>query len=141
MLEKFVDLRYAKSDDYRKVLEEIQREGKCPFCPENFRWHRKPILKEGGHWFLTKAAWPYQDTKFHFLIIGREHKEKLPELSWLDLTEVIILANWAARKFRIKGGGISLRFGDTDYTGATVKHLHFHLIVPEKGKTVNFPIG
>lgn len=39
-----------------------------------------------------------------------------------------------------------MRFGNTDYTGATVSHLHAHLIYPEvdkskKSKTVNFPVG
>ena len=45
------------------------------------------------------------------------------------------------KKYNIKGGVLALRFGDTAYTGATVCHLHFHLIVPKKSQTVNFPIG
>ena len=50
-------------------------------------------------------------------------------------------------KYKIKGGGLVLRFGKTIYTGSTVNHLHFHLIVPEVSKntkkinTVYFPIG
>jgi len=38
-----------------------------------------------------------------------------------------------------------MRFGDSDYTGATVTHLHLHLMVPKlkrgKALTVEFPIG
>lgn len=137
----FVDIRHAKSKDYRRVLEEIQKEGKCPFCPENFKWHSRPVLKEVGGWFITKTNWPYENARHHFLLICKFHWERFSELSLQDLSDVGRLVNWTCCKFKIKGGALALRFGDTAYTGATVKHLHFHLIVPKKGKVVNFPIG
>ncbi len=140
-MKKFVDIRYAKSADYRAVLQEIIKDGKCPFCPENFRWHRKPVLRKTGNWVITKASWPYKNSRLHFLIIGKKHKENFPKLALEDFMQISSLLRWAIRKFKILGGGIALRFGDTAYTGATVKHLHFHLVVPEKGKVVNFPIG
>ena len=145
-LEKVVDLRNARSDDYRKVLEEIAAKGKCPFCPENFKWHKEPVLLRYKGWFITNAAWPYENAKRHFLIISEKHKEGLGELSDADLRVVLVLVNWAVEGFGIKGGGLALRFGDTTYTGATVCHLHFHLIVPELGPdgkalVVNFPTG
>ena len=56
-----------------------------------------------------------------------------------------ILGTWAVQKFELKGGALAMRFGETTYTGASVCHIHAHLIVPktEKGKalTVEFPIG
>lgn len=137
----FVDPRYAKSADYRAVLEEIIKEGKCPFCPENFRWHPKPTLFEDDQWFLTEAGWKYENAEHHLLLIGKTHKKHFLELSPNDLEKIRALVNRACVLFKIQGGAIMLRFGDTEYTGATVKHLHFHLIVPEKGKVVNFPIG
>ena len=141
MEKDFVDLRYAKSESYRLALEEIRKDGKCPFCPENFKWHAKPELHSQGNWFITEATWPYENAKYHFLIIGREHKESFVELSPNDLREIAFLVNAVTIQFAIPGAGLTLRFGDSEYTGATVKHLHFHLIVPEKGKVVNFPIG
>lgn len=137
----FVDLRHAKSKDYRAVLEEIKKEGKCPFCPENFRWHPKPILENYQRWFLTEANWPYENARKHFLIICKEHKEDFLTLTPNDFSEVYELVSQAIEDFRIRGGAVTLRFGDTAYTGATVKHLHFHLIVPKKRKVVDFPIG
>ncbi|KKT57906.1 MAG: hypothetical protein UW81_C0004G0080 [Candidatus Giovannonibacteria bacterium GW2011_GWC2_44_9] len=141
MKKDFVNPRYAKSDDYRAVLEEIKKEGKCPFCPENFRWHPKPTIFECGKWFLTEVGWKYENAAHHLLLIGKTHKENFWELSPNDLKEVGELVELACVQFKIQGGAVALRFGDTKYTGATVKHLHFHLIVPEKGKVVNFPIG
>jgi diadenosine tetraphosphate (Ap4A) HIT family hydrolase len=145
-MKKVVDMRNARDIGYRSVLEDITKKGKCPFCPKNFLWHRRPILKRRGNWFITGASWPYENTRHHLLIIGREHKEKMGLLTSLDLKEIFGLVDWAVKKFNVRGGALALRFGDTRFTGATVYHLHFHLIIPKLGKNnralvVNFPIG
>ncbi|MCK5490577.1 MAG: HIT domain-containing protein [Candidatus Pacebacteria bacterium] len=145
-MKKVVDKRYAKSSDYKKTLETIEETAKCPFCKENFKYHKKKILKKEKGWFITESSWPYENSKFHFLIISEEHKENFIDLKQTDFAVVSKLVNWAIKKYKLKGGALSLRFGDTKYTGASVCHLHFHFIVPnldrnKKTKTVNFPIG
>lgn len=144
---KVVDKTYAKSEEYRKVIEVIEKEAKCPFCKENFKYHKNKILKKEKGWFITKNSWPYKDIKFHFIIISEKHKEFFEELNVDDFEAVSVLVNWVIKEYKIKGGGIALRFGDTRYTGATVCHLHFHLIVPKiynktkRALTINFPVG
>ena len=145
-MKKVVDTRYAKSKDYKKTLETIEKITKCPFCKENFKYHKKEILKTYKNWFITKNSWPYKNSKFHFLIIPEKHKEEFNDLKISDFKIASDLANWAIKKYKIKGGALTLRFGDTQYTGATVCHLHFHLIVPKldkdkNAKVINFPIG
>lgn len=138
---KVVDPTNARDGEYKEVIAKIMAEGKCPFCPDNFNYHKEPILRTEGIWFITKASWPYENVEHHFLIIGKVHNESLQQLSGRDMHAVLLLAQYVAHKFKIEGGALTLRFGNTEYTGATVCHLHFHLIVPKKGKTVNFPIG
>ena len=141
-----VNPRYAKSKAYRKVIADIAGSKRCPFCPDNFRYHKKPILRKSNGWFITESTWPYKNSQKHFLIIALKHKETLQELGAADTRGLLHLAQWAVKRCRIKGGALTMRFGDTNYTGATVAHLHAHLIFPQvdkKGiaKTVNFPIG
>ena len=145
---KFVDKRFAKHSDYGKVIREIEHTQKCPFCKENFKYHKNPILKRESSWLITENSWPYENTEKHFILIGEKHKEKFSDLSIRDFTAIKKLINWAIKKYKIHGGGLAMRFGDTGYTGSTVCHLHFHLIVPkksaQKGKiveTVWFPFG
>lgn len=142
---ELVDKRFAKGKMYKKVINDIASKKVCPFCPETFKWHTKPILKRQNGWFITENFNPYKDSKFHLLVIGEKHKEELLDLTKDDWTTIMSLFTWAIKKFKIKGGGITMRFGDSLYTGATVKHLHFHLISPEvrngKIKPVYFPIG
>lgn len=147
MKKRVVNLKFAGAKGYKNVLKTIEKTEKCPFCKENFKYHKNPILKKGKDWFITKSSWPYKNTQYHFLIISEKHKENFEELKLLDFRTVSALANWAIEKYKIKGGGLVLRFGETDYTGSSVCHLHFHLIAPEinkrtqKAKTVYFPIG
>ena len=147
MRRKFVNLSSAKSRQYKKVLETIEKTEKCPFCKENFKYHKKPILKREKNWFITENTWPYKNAKYHFLIIGEKHKEDFSELSSLDFKEISTLIKWATIEYKIKGAGLALRFGKPAQTGSSVSHLHFHLILPKinsktkKTKTVYFPIG
>lgn len=145
-MKKIVDKTYAKSKEYKKTLETIEKTAKCPFCKDNFKYHKKKILKKESKWFITESSWPYKNSKFHFLIISEKHKEEFSDLKTPDFKTVSNLVNWVIKKYKIKGGALSLRFGDTKYTGASVCHLHFHFIVPKldknkKAKTVNFPVG
>jgi len=146
-MKKFVNLTNARPGEYRNVIEQIQKTGKCPFCKDNLKYHRKPIVKRSGEWFLTEGTWPYKNTRCHLMILGDKHRENFFELKKKDLEAVFSLVKFAIRKYKIKGGALAMRFGNTDYTGASVAHLHFHLISPKINKktrramVVNFPIG
>ena len=80
---------------------------------------------------MTNNSWPYRNTNQHLVIIGKKHKENFKELASRDWSEIDYLVNFAIKKWRIKGGALAMRFGDTDYTGASVAHLHFHIISPK----------
>lgn len=141
----FVDARNARSQDYNRIINEIGDKGVCPFCPENFSWHTEPIIKRNARWLLTTNFRPYEHAKYHLLLINRRHIEEIKQMKtqdWLALAQII---NWTVKSYEIKSGAMAMRFGSTLYTGATVAHLHSHLIVPkyERGKVepVNFPIG
>ncbi len=143
---KIVNPRFAKTSEYREVIGTIEKVGQCPFCPDNFRYHKKPILKKLNGWFITENSWPYKNSQKHFLIISSTHKETLTELSAQDIESVLRLSKWGVKKYKIPGGALTMRFGESDFTGATVSHLHAHLIYPARGKghhskTVMFPIG
>ena len=145
-LKKVVDPAYAKSKEYSRVINAIAKEGMCPFCQENFKYHKKPILKKHVDWFITESTWPYKNTRHHFLVMTMKHKEKFSELSVKDWESIRWLIRWIIKEYKIKGGGLAMRFGETSHTGATVCHLHMHLFVPElkkngRAKVVNFPIG
>ncbi len=143
---EFVDLRFARFDDQRAVMEQIIKDGGCPFCPENLsKYHKQEILKVGKYWILTYNQWPRENTKHHLLAIYKPHAEKLSDISAEAGKEFFELMVWAEVKFKVKGGAFAVRFGDSTYSAATVKHIHAQFMVPDIGKKgyepVRFKIG
>lgn len=124
-----VNLDHARQAHQIAVMKQIVADDKCPFCMENLmQYHTNPILFESEHWILTENFAPYDGVKKHYLLISKKHYVVFSELSneaWLDLFEMF-------EKVRVQdtilGGTIVMRWGDTEYTSATVTHLHAQLI-------------
>ena len=147
MKHEVVNKQNARKGEYRRIIEKIYGIGKCPFCPNNFIYHKEPILRRRGSWFLTKNSWPYKHTRYHLVIIGKKHKENLLDLTSKDFQDVLALAKWAIKEYNIQGGAFAMRFGNANLTGASVAHIHFHILSPKRDqktrlyKKVTFPIG
>ena len=128
-----VNLAHARSKFQRDVMERIAHDKVCPFCEEYFlTYHTKPILKKGKYWILTENFQPYTGSKVHLLAVSRKHTTQFSELSPAAQAELFTLFATEARNRNVKGGAILMRFGNTDYTGGTVEHLHAQLISGSK---------
>jgi len=132
----FVNLDQARFDDQREVMKRIIDSGECPFCPENLEIiHSKPIDLRLGNWVLTHNAWPYAHTETHLLAIPTYHVEQLSDLKKGSFEELLEMIIWAEKEYDITSGGIAMRFGDIKFNGSSVKHLHAHIIVPDRNKS------
>ncbi len=127
----FVDIENARYDDQREEMQKIIDAGHCPFCMENFHlYHKQPTLKEGQYWLITSNQWPYDHTELHLLAILKYHAETISELKPEAGAELFQLFGEIEKEKNIPGGGIAFRFGDTNYSAGSVKHLHAQLIIP-----------
>lgn len=132
MKQQFVDIDNARKDDQKKVMREIIDADHCPFCIENLKkYHKQPILKQGEYWVITQNQWPYDHTKVHLLAIYNKHVENLANLEPESGKELLELMQWAEQKYKVPGGGFSMRFGDTNYSAGTINHLHVQFIQPD----------
>lgn len=131
---RFINLSTVRREDQRAVMDEIAKQGHCPFCVENLeKYHKNPILKEGKYWFLTENQWPYEKVKHQLLAIYKTHIESITEMDPEAGAELISLFAEEAKKRNIEGGGVAIRFGsspDGNY-GSSVLHIHAHLIEPD----------
>lgn len=131
-MKKFVDPNntQARPDEgkYASVLNQIVKDGVCPFCSEHLtKYHKKP-LETGKFWTLTDNMYPYKPSKQHRLIIHREHVTHIDQVTppaWHELMELLLKE---ASSKKIVGGTLIMRFGDTKFTGASVSHLHAHIV-------------
>ncbi len=128
------------NNQYGSVIAQIAKDGVCPFCPEQLaKYHKNPILIETKYWLVTENMYPYKSTVHHFLLIHKNHIGHMSEVSteaWKDLED---LNNEVFRKYNVKGGTFMMRFGDNKITGASVAHLHAHIIV-SSGEASREPI-
>ncbi|MDO8510166.1 MAG: HIT domain-containing protein [bacterium] len=144
----FVNIGEARLPEQKSVMEQIIKDGVCPFCPENLRrYHKEPTLREGKYWLLSKNQWPYEHTNAHFIAIHKEHIEHIKDLAPEAGAELVVLFAWAAREYNIPGGAVAIRFGESEHGnyGSSVLHLHAHLIQPDlenpQGEKIKFKIG
>ncbi len=125
---KHVNLGNARPGVYSGVISDIVKDGVCPFCPDHLKKYHKPEITEYKNWILTDNMYPYKPTKKHKLLIHKKHIENISQISteaWLELHEII---NNSTKNENIVGGSLLFRFGDTHFTGASVTHLHCHII-------------
>lgn len=127
---KFVSVQAAKSRTaYQELLKKIEKDGVCPFCPDYFVYHPKPILSNGKHWLVTENIAPYEGTQLHFLLLHKKHAERLDQITPAAWSELRVLVGKTVKKFKMPGGSFFMRFGDMKYTGASVTHLHAQLLM------------
>lgn len=133
-----VNMRHIRTDKQRKLYERIAATGECSFCVDFCQgvpptYHPKPVIKETMSWALTENMEQYAGARFHFLFVYKHHVlgPPLPPEAWAELGELI---DWVVKEYNLPAGGFYFRFGDTDYTGASVSHLHANIIFGgEKG--------
>jgi ATP adenylyltransferase len=161
-MSKLVDTTYAgERTGYLDELESIERGGVCPFCPgylDARPEEQRPVLHRAGSWRVKLNKWPHPySTQFadragvkargHFVLFGDAHKTAVTQLDQVDWNDISQLLAWVHNEFQIAGCGVTVRSGDTLYTGATIQHLHLQLYVPEidsetgKAKVINVSIG
>lgn len=130
---KYVNLSNARRSDQKKVMEQIVKDGVCPFCENNLKkYHSPPIIKKTKYWTLTKNMFPYEGSDLHLIFINRKHKTSVIEMKngeWSDLQK---LSLFILKKFSKKAGSILIRFGKSEYTGASVEHLHGHFVFSDR---------
>lgn len=134
---KFINMTAVRREDQKGVMEEIKKQGHCPFCRENLdKYHKNPILKEGKFWLLTENQWPYEKVKHQLLAIYKTHVEHIKDLDPEAGSELLQMFAEEAEKRNIEGGGVAIRFGKSEHGnyGSSVLHIHAHLVEPDLQK-------
>lgn len=123
----------SRTPEQKAVMEKIATDGVCPFCVDfcegtTPKYHTKPILKDTEKWIITENFHPYEGAIHHFILLVKRHITTMSELTpeeWEDARQVTL---WAEKEYGLLGGALLMRFGDTNYTGGSVNHLHLQLI-------------
>src|SRR5215472_10086800 len=98
-------------------MRRLEAAGVCLFCPSQLARHpRQQVLFSTRHWTATPNEFPYPGTSLHLLLVPHQHASDLLELSE------------EAR-------------GDFWFTGATIRHVHAHVLVSSGAEAVRMRFG
>lgn len=142
-----VNFEHARTGEQTEIMRRAEELGQCTFCPPFIEEDpNREIIQEGEYWLVTPNAFPYENTQIHLLFVPRRHIEHFTELAEEEGHELVELLQWACSHYDLDYGAVGLRFGDMKGTGASLSHLHVHLIVAERDlevgdKRVRFPMG
>jgi ATP adenylyltransferase len=134
------------TDNYRTAeqLAEMQRleaAGICLFCPQSLREHaRQRVIIETAHWSVTPNAFPYAGTRLHLLVVPHQHANDM-----LDLDDEALGDFWATlrlvrEQFGLGHYGLGVRNGNCSFTGATIAHVHAHVLVGDPSLEPEVPV-
>lgn len=143
MSEEPTILKHAREPHQLAAMQRINDAGYCPFCWENFEIeHHKPILWQGKHWLVTENFAPYPNSKLHLLLIYGKHALSPTDIDSDGWQELGSIMSWYERKYKPGAGALCMRFGSPNQSGASVGHLHAHLIMPDvNNEPIRFKIG
>ena len=126
----YVNLDHSRTPEQTIIMEKIKEDGVCPFCYENITtYHTGEILKDTDWWTVIENFAPYEGSRVQLVIIYKHHVEKFSDIQAAAASELTCIIKWAENKYTIMGGALFCRFGDTEFTGSSVNHFHFQLIV------------
>ena len=120
----------ARTAEQLAEMRRLDAAGICLFCPDGLARHaRQQILFRTRHWSVTPNEFPYRGTRLHLLLVPDQHASDL-----LDLPDEVRQDFWqalgaVARQHQLSHYGLGVRNGDCRYTGATIGHVHAHVLV------------
>jgi diadenosine tetraphosphate (Ap4A) HIT family hydrolase len=120
----------VRTEEQRAEMARLNAAGICLFCPGQLSRHpRQRILLSTAHWTVTPNEYPYPGTSAHLLVVPHQHASDLLELSDEVRSDFWVALGAAVEARGIRHYGLGVRNGDCRFTGATITHVHAHVLV------------
>lgn len=138
---KYIYPPNARHQEQLDIMLQMEAADKDPMAEENVDQEAQPTLFRTKYWYVSNNRYPRPGSEISFLIVAAGPVYEIEDISpemWLDLQQI-----WQrlVKEYNVTGGGICMRFGDPAKSGASLTRLHAHIIMPEDGEKVRFPIG
>lgn len=118
-------LEAARTPDQRAEMERLIEADVCLFCDPP---DRKYVLRS-QHWHVVHNKFPYNGASLHLLIVPELHVDSLIDLPPDALRDYAIVLMQLEKNFGLTAYAHFMRVGEMSRTGASIAHLHGHVIV------------
>lgn len=117
-------------------MQQLDAAGICVFCPQHLD---QEALHRSDYWTVTHNEYPYPGTALHLLLIPRDHVTDLLHLPWPARDDLWRALRWVKDTYQLGHYTLGGRCGDMAATGATIAHVHIHVVVANgNGPPVRF---
>jgi ATP adenylyltransferase len=122
-------------------MERLEAAGLCLFCPDGLRSiARQKILFQTPHWIVTPNEFPYPGARLHLMLVPRQHVGDILDLDADGQAGFWTALGWVRERYDLTYYGLGMRNGDCRYTGATVRHIHAHVLVGDPAVAATTPV-
>jgi diadenosine tetraphosphate (Ap4A) HIT family hydrolase len=119
-----------RTADQLAEMQRLEAAGICLFCPEELGRHAgAAAFLRTEHWTVMPNDFPYAGTSLHLMLIPHQHASDLLELGTAAQSGFFTALAAAREHYGFGHYGLGVRNGDCRYTGATIAHLHAHVLV------------
>lgn len=120
-------LENARTPEQRAHMERLAAVGRCILCdPGN------DLLYDAGSVYAARNRYPYPDARGHYLLVPRRHVVRWDHLGPTEQETLIGEIDKLIGLIEDADGNadyeVRWRSGDPAATGATIEHLHIHVI-------------
>jgi ATP adenylyltransferase len=120
----------ARSPEQLAEMRRLDAAGVCLFCPEYLASQsRQQVLFSTQHWTITPNEFPYPGTSLHLLLVPHQHAADVLELGEEVRSDFWVALRAVAERHGLRHYGLGVRNGDCRFTGATIRHVHAHVLV------------
>jgi diadenosine tetraphosphate (Ap4A) HIT family hydrolase len=130
-----------RTADQLTEMQRLEAAGVCLFCPDGLAaQNRQEIVLRTRHWSVTPNAFPYRGTKLHLLLLPDQHAADLLDLDPAVQADFWTVLGQVREQFGLDYYGLGVRNGDCRYTGATITHVHAHVLTGHQAAGPDGPV-
>jgi ATP adenylyltransferase len=123
-------------------MQRLEAAGICLFCPGSPRddVRQREVVWESRHWTVLPNDFPYQGTMLHLLVVPHKHVNDMLDLDAESLSDFWDVLTVIRERFNLGHYGLGVRNGDCSFTGATIAHVHAHILVGDPTSEPEVPV-
>lgn len=123
-------------------MRRLEAAGICLFCPGDPREEipERTVVWESERWTVLPNDFPYKGTMLHLLVVPHRHVNDMLDLDEESLSEFWDVLKVIRERFNLDHYGLGVRNGNCSFTGATIAHVHAHILVGDPAADPEVPV-
>lgn len=135
---KFIYPPNARKQEQLDIMIDRENKNEDPLDPSIID---QEILFTTKYWYISKNRFPYDGVEEQFLVAAKDGVYDIKDMSPEMFEEINEIWKKLIVDYNLDGGALCFRYGNPSKSGASLKRIHFHVIMPKEENKTKFTIG